>query len=383
MKIGINGRFLTKLYTGIGQHTYNLFKTMSQMYPEDKFVIVVPERVNINFPENVEIDLVPENFPGTAGMKKTYWEQRQVPAFLLQKKVDLIHIPYPANPWRKLRKPVCVTVHDTIPWTMPAYRKSFLTRLYQNKASHAVTKATHVFTVSEASKQEIIEICKVKPEKVSLSYNAPAAEFFKTASSEQKDSVLRKYNIDKNRPFFLYIGGYDDRKNVTTLVHVFLEKIAPYYEADLVLAGGKVHHSSLYDSYDKLTNPNYKGSVKLKGKLVRTGFIDQEDLPALYQSSFAFIHLSQKEGCNLPVLEAAVSKTPLIISEIRVHKEMIGESALYLEPHDEERLAHIMASLLIDPNNYKKQKERIQRYSCPFMWNKTAETVMEEYKKLI
>lgn len=383
MKIGVNGRFLTKLYTGIGQHTYHLFKTLAEKNPDDQFVVVVPERINLKFGNNVEILLVPESFPGTDGMKKTYWEQRQVPRFLLQQKVDLLHFPYPGNPWRRFKKPVCVTVHDTIPWTLGAYRNSVLTRLYQDKARKAVKRARHVFTVSKTSQEEIIEICKVNPEKISISYNAPAPEFFKTATQEQKDSVLRHYNLEKNRPFFLYIGGYDERKNVATLVRVFLEKIAPFYEVDLVLAGGKLHQSPLYDSYDKLTNPNQKGSVKLKGKLVRTGFVDQEDLPALYQSSFAFVHLSEKEGCNLPVLEAAVSKTPLIISDIAVHKEMMGESALYLPPHDEDRLAHIMASILIDPYNYQKQKQRIQSYVCPFSWEKTAEDVMAIYKKLV
>ena len=384
MKIGINARFLTKPYTGIGQHTKYLFSALAETHPEIRLVMVVPEEIDVHMPGNVEICVLKENFFGTAGMRKTYWEQRQVPRFLLQKQVDLVHFPYPSNPWNAFAKPVAVTVHDTIPWTSEIYRRSISTRLYQDTCRFAVKKADHVFTVSHVSEEEIIRLCSVPKEKISISFNAPAPMFFNNFSEEQKAGILQKYGVDPKRPFFFYIGGYDHRKNVQTLVSVFESAVAPNFGVDLVMAGGKNVDDILYASFDRLTNSGNRGNFEAqKGSVVMTGFVAEEDLPALYQSSLAFINLSEKEGCNLPLLEAAASKVPLIVSDIPVHHEMIGGYALYCKAHDETKFAELMTGLLSNKNFYDQQKQKISQYACPFSWNKTADQVYQAYQKLL
>ena len=147
--------------------------------------------------QNLEIAVIPEKFPGTAGMKKTYWEQVQLPAFFKARKVEAAYFPYPSNPWKGFSKPVVVTVHDTIPWTMPEYRKSVSTRLYQDRCRNAVSKADRVITVSESSKFEIMECCGVSGEKISVVYNAPAPHFAARASLERKKIILKKYGIEE------------------------------------------------------------------------------------------------------------------------------------------------------------------------------------------
>ena len=247
MKIGINGRFLTHPYTGIGQYTKHLFLTLARQNPDTRFILVTPENVGIETPQNMEISTVRENFPGTAGMRKTYWEQCQVPSFLKRKKVDLFHFPYPANPWRKLDKSVVVTVHDVIPWSEKAYRRQLSTRIYQNQCREALKHADHIFTVSEATKIELMGLDPFLPEeKISVACNAPDPIFFLPLEENQKKSVLKKYGINPERKYIFYIGGFDERKNVELLADVFLNYIAPHYEIDLVLTGGKSIRSSLY-----------------------------------------------------------------------------------------------------------------------------------------
>lgn len=386
MKIGVNARFLTKPFTGIGQHTRYLFAALAQQNPQDHFLMVtpenLPEHVQSSMPKNVEIIVIPEKFPGTAGMRKTYWEQKQVPAFFLQNQVDLAHFPYPSNPWRGFSKPTCVTVHDTIPWTLPAYRKSLASKLYHDRCKNAVKKADHIFTVSKASQKEIEEICSVPSEKISISSNAPAPVFFQKLPEDQKKSVLQKYGLDPLRPYFFYIGGFDERKNVHAILKVFHEKIAPLFDIDLVLAGGKSLQSGLYGSYDELTNLASRTNVEpQKGKIVPIGFVTEEDLPALYQSCFAFLSLSTKEGCNLPLLEAAVSGAVTVASDLPVHREMVGATGLFVAPHDESTFSEMVKKLFTDSNFYREQKQKFASYRCPFSWGKTAQEVMGIYRK--
>jgi glycosyltransferase involved in cell wall biosynthesis len=357
---------------------------MAGLNPDLKIVMAAPEAVEFSMPSNVEVHVIPEVFPGNAGMRKTYWEQRQLPKFFKKQQVDLVHFPYPANPWNGFEKPVAVTVHDTIPWESAAYRRSVTTRLYQDSCRFAVKKADHVFAVSEASRADIVRMCKVPADKISLTSNAPAPLFSQKFSQEARNAVLKRYGMDPSRKFLLYVGGYDERKNVATLVRVFRHSIAPFYDVDLVLAGGKSLEDPLYASFDLLTNKMPGGSLGLqRGKMVPTGFVAEDDLPALYQSAFVFVHLSEKEGCNLPLLEAAVSGTPILASDIPVHHEMVGRHVAFTPAHDEKAIAASLVRFLTDENFYSNQKQKVSNYVCPFLWTKTATEVLNVYKKLL
>ncbi len=385
MKIGVNARFLAKPFTGIGQHTQNLFQNLAEQNPNDEFILVTAEDVSkkVSFPKNVKVFFVPEKFPGTAGMKKTYWEQVQVPGFFKKMKVNLVHFPYPSNPWNGFNKPVFVTVHDTIPWTQQEYRKSFLTRIYQDRCRDAVAKADHVFTVSEASLKEIYKTCHVSKTKLSVTHNGISANFSKKSTEHERKTVLGSYGFNPDRKYLFYIGGYDARKNVELLVKVFNEKIAPFYDIDLVLAGGKSLQDSLYKSFDELTKSMDQNSLKYhKGKLMTTGFVPEKDLPALYQSAFAFISLSGNEGCNLPLLEAVASGVPVIASDIPVHHEMLGNVGLFCSL-DEKAVADKLIHLLTNEDFYKHQKQKVADHKIPFSWEKTAQEVMKVYKKFV
>lgn len=389
MKIGVNARFLNHPYTGIGQYTRYLFQALAKQNPDVQFLMVVPASAPIEFklPENAHIIVLPEKFPGSSGMRKTYWEQFQLPQFFAKHNVDLVHFPYPANPWNPRARngantPMVVTVHDTIPWVMPEYRRSFSTRLYQDRCKNALKLANRILTVSEASKFNVMETCKIPESKIKVIYNGVAPQFLKKIPAADRNKIIQKYGINPNRPFFLYTGGYDERKNVRMLIDVFIQKIAPHHEIDLVLAGGKSLQAKLYESFDYLTKKG--GSVNfssLKGKLVTTGFVEEEDFPALYQSCYAFVNLSRKEGFNLPLLEAAVSGAPIVCSNIPVHHEVVDNAAIFCNPEDEIALAEILSKLITNQNFYSGQKNL--NFVSPFSWDKSAREVMNIYKQLI
>ncbi len=392
MKIGINGRFLLKPYTGIGRYTRNLLFQMAKHFGDDEFVVVVPEEISdkvsfndgSNRPKNIKIIVLKEKFPGGASMKKTYWEQVQVPIFFEKKKVDLIHFPYPSNPWIKRKIPAVVTVHDTIPWVMSEYRKSFLTRLYQDRCKNAVKRADRIVTVSGSSKNDIHETCGIPSEDIYVIHNAVEDVFKTMLNPEEREKRLSKYDIEADRPFILYTGGFDARKNVESILKVFLEEIAPGHDIDLVVAGSKSLESKLYDSFDDLTKLQNNTSFKSnKGKIIVTGFIDETDLPALYQSAFTFINLSKKEGFNLPLLEALISRVPVIVSDLSVHHEVSGDNAIFCKYDDRKCLSFHLKKLLTDTAYYQKQKQKAESAEFDFSWETSAKATMQIYKSVI
>lgn len=380
MKIGINARFLTKPYTGIGQHTRYLFEAMARVLPSMNILMVTPQPVELSMPPNVKIQVLPEKFIGTAGMRKTYWEQRQVPRFFKEQQVDIAHFPYPSNPWTGFEKPVCVTVHDTIPWESAAYRRSMTTRLYQDSCRFAVKKADHIFTVSESSKHDVVRMCHVSDTKISLSHNAPAPHFFTKISEDAREKVLQKYGLDLRRRYFFYVGGYDERKNVNMLLDAYRRFIGSKYDVDLVLAGGKAVNDPLYESFDNIVHQPHSGRP---GSIHTTGFVEETDLPALYQSAFAFVNVSTKEGCNLPLLEALCSGTPVVTSDIPVHREMVGNHAVFVGTHNVDQLGAVMDQLLRDEQFFSARKHDALSYRCPFSWEESAKKVLAVYERLI
>lgn len=376
MIIGVNGRFLTKPFTGIGKYTRYLFTEMAGKNPGIEFKIAVPKSVDMYFPDNIEIIELKEKQFLPAGLKKTYWEQIQLPKLFKKMNVDLIHLPYPANKWGKSVKPQIVTVHDTIPWTEKDYSKSFLSKLYNNKVKNAVKNATETITVSNESKKEIIKVCKVHEKKIHVVYNAPFI-----ANEVPFESTLKKYPVLKKK-YLLYVGGFDARKNVEKMVLAFNDGVADIFDVNLVIVGGKALNTNLYKSYDDLTESKNRRTFESqdgKGQVIQLGFVEENDLSNIYDGALGLVNFSLKEGFNLPLIEAACRQIPVATSDIPVHKEVIGKYAIYASPKDEKSIAGAMTEIIKNKNLKQKCKD----YVCPYSWGKAAKETLEIYKKVI
>lgn len=361
MKIGINGRFLTKPFTGIGQYTFNLVKEMAVANPNNQYLLLVPESINQNFPKNVEVKVLAEKNLKLAGAKKTWWEQIQVPEFLKREKVDLAWFPYPCNPWSadwyKKGPRTIVSVHDCIPWMDKRYRSGALSKLYHSQSKKAVAKADLVLTVSGASLEDIVEVCGMPRKKIEVIYNDASAAYKKAPSKEYKEEILGRFSLKENG-YFLYVGGYDERKNVKELVEAWSD----FGKMPLVLAGGKVLGRNLYKSFD----------VASGGGLIKTGFMKEEELNVIYRGARAFVHLSEKEGFNIPILEAANCGTPMILSDIPVHKEVAEKAAIFVKDR-----AQVVAAMekMMDLEIQEEYSNRSKKLAQKYDWIKYAQAL--------
>lgn len=356
MKIGVNAKFLTKPYTGIAQYTRNLFAHLAKIDKKNRYILVVPEKVDgMKFPKNISIKILPENHIGSAGMRKTWWEQVTVPKYFKKNKFEVAFFPYPCNPWandwKKNKIKTIVTVHDCIPWMLKEYRKGFLSRMYHYQTKKAVKNADIVFTVSKASKEDIVKVCGVNNKKVHVVYN-DADDIFKKPISE-------KLNLKKHG-FFLYVGGYDVRKNVKYLVDEYDSKLP------LVLAGGALFKNKLYSSID----------VSKKQNIIKTGFLTEEKLAAMYRNCYAFINLSSYEGFNIPIIEAANCGAPLILSDIPVHREIAGNFAMYVNINHKSSLSAALEKIA-NPKIREKYCAKSLKLAKKYSWETSAHYVKD------
>jgi glycosyltransferase involved in cell wall biosynthesis len=365
MRIGINGRFLLKPFTGIGQHTINLVKELAKIDLKKEYVFFVMEKVGKEvtglFSKNVKFVILPEKKMPSAGAKKVWWEQIQLPEILLKEKFDVAFFPYPSNPWTndfyKKGIKTFVTVHDCLPWKYKHYTGGILSRMAHEQSKKAVSKADVVFTVSETSGKEIVKICKVKESRVFVIYN-DAGDIFKKAEDQKlAKKILTKFGIKKNE-FIFYCGGFDERKNVEKLVEEYSEFAKSNSGIPLVLAGGKALGNKLYESFDK-TKSEF-------GKIIKTGFLKEEELKSLYENCMAFVHLSREEGFNIPVVEAANCGAPLILSNTKIHKEIAKTNASFVNISKKYSCQKEMGKMLNSAYRSKfskKAKELSKKYS--------------------
>lgn len=382
MTIGINGRFLTEPLTGIGTYTYNLLEALGKIDRRTTYLITTPARPKqkIKLPKNFKIHIIPEKPLIIQGIKKLYWERSQIVKFFKKNKASLIHHLYPV-PLKKLKIPQVVTIHDVIPWVMPEYREKVQSSVYLDIIARTIKRAERLIAVSEETKKDANSCFKIPKSKITVARLAPA-EIFKKQNAV-RDSKRKAQNP---RPFILYAGGYDERKNVAMLLKVFREKIAPHFEIDLVPAGGKVREGSLYKSFEYASilqknddDDTIKHQRDLKGKIRFTGFVAQKELAALYRTCKVFCHLSKREGFNLPLIEAAASGAAIVASDIPVHREVMKSGALYADPDNPDAIAAQLLSLITDEKLRETYKKKSRARANVFDWTKTARKTKEVY----
>ncbi len=378
MKVGIQGRFLCEPYTGIGQYTENLLNAMVKQRKDIEWIVVVPKKIpkQVKIPRKVRVIVAPEkeNLP-SASLRKFHWEQIQAPRIFKNEKVDVAHYPYPCNPrfpGRKSPKTI-VTVHDIIPWVRPEYRRRLRTRLYQKNSKKALEKADRIICVSRTTAIALSNHIQFPYQRIAVVHEDASPIFSK-----------RTRNYRHAKPFLLYVGGYDGRKNVLRLVEAYKEYIAPKFEVDLILVGAKSSKMSHYTALSRLRkllkNPTINvPKKKMRGKVVMTPLLPAQKLASYYRACLGFVNVSLAEGFNIPLLEAASCAAPIITSDIPIHLEIVGRNGRFCNPLSTKDIGENLISFVRSESVQKRLKEAAVNLAKRYSWEKAATETLDLY----
>jgi glycosyltransferase involved in cell wall biosynthesis len=381
MRLGINGFFWNRETTGSGQYIHHLVEGLLHLPVGPESVLFRPGRGDQHRNAMATSGRMQEFFlappiPLTENLSKVWFEQISFPRACLDQQIDVAHVPYFAPPFRNARS-VVVTIHDLIPLVLPAYRGSFLVRLYTRLVAAGARQARAIIADSEASRQDILDLLNVPPAQVHVVHLA-ASEMFKPVGDAQTLKMTReKYNLPQE--YILYLGGFDQRKNVATLILAFARIIENTgVKSHLVIAGRLPTQNSAFF-------PDPRPAVESAGVRERVRFISwvpEEDKPALYSSAEMFVFPSLYEGFGLPPLEAMSCGTAVIASDRGSLPEIVGEAGLLVDPLDVDGLAAAMTALAEDEGRRTqlaaKGMDRAQRFS----WQKTVAETLEVYRSV-
>lgn len=263
--------------------------------------------------------------------------------------------------------PTAVILYDLIPLI---YSKIYLENpvvghWYRNKIAH-LQNADLLLSISESSGQEAIEYLGFDQQRVCNISTAADDHLQPAAVTDEELSYLAKqYGL--LRPFVMYIGGIDHRKNIETL-------IAAYAELPVDLR--KNHQLAVICSiqqFDKERLLNLAAEAGLfKDELILTGYVPEEDLLTCYRSCKFFVFPSWHEGFGLPVLEAMQCGRAVIASNASSLPEVIGRNDALFDPYDTNSIAQKMKQLLIDDTFREELEYHGLEQARKFSWNNSA-----------
>ena len=347
MRIGIDGFPLTREKTGVGHYTRELTSALTSVSPADEFQLVMPS--------------------GGRG-----WWLYGLPRYCKRASLDLFHGTNFAIPlWG--RCPSVLTIHDLSLLLYPETHEPHLVRRARRNLPLMLRRAAAVITPSEAVKREVCEVLKVRPDRVAAIPEAARAVFHRVSVSEAS-AVRQRFGIEDQ--FILFVGTIEPRKNLLNLFRAVDEIYrTTSLRPQLVIAGGEGWLTEDLHAYMK--------SMDSKERLVFTGYLEDEDLRALYSACSVFVYPSLYEGFGLPLLEAMACGAPVVTSNVPSIVETVGNVARLISPTDFRDLAEKVAGLLHDEAEREKRSAAGIEHVKQFSWEKTAAATLELYRAVV
>ncbi len=370
LRVGIDGRVLMHYeMRGFARYTVELCRAMKEIAGRDvELISFSPEPVAREFLRL--LDITPVVFKAS---REILWEQVELPRQLAKERIDVFHVTTNRGlPYRRVAKYV-VTCHDIID-RLPQYSDGETTRgALRKRYADFISRhsADRFVTVSEFSKRDICRFHRLPPERVLVVYNGAGERFYEQLPDERIAEVGRKYGLQGE--YFLFLAGFDKRKNAAALVEAFAQ--LPHDLPPLVLAGD---HKWEFARVAELI-----AALGLDDRISCPEQVADEELPAIYQGAIALVHPSRYEGFGLQLVEAMASGIPVLASDVTSLPEVLGGCGLLFDPENPASIARAMERVGRDPELRKALAERGRQRARSFSWDNAARQILNLYCELL
>lgn len=378
MKIGVDASCWSNR-RGFGRFTRELLRALLEADTENRYVLLM-DPYSSSFPDlppQASRTVVPTQQPPTLAaaaeghrslgdilrMSRATWG-----------KFDLFFFPAVYSYFPLLGGAKCVVVfHDAIAERHPQLTfPDARARLFWNaKCWLARHQADVIVTVSQHSRDTLIEQWRLDPASVRVISEAPSSIFRPLPAAAERARLLARLKLPPDTRYLIYVGGISPHKNLEMLVDVFSRLVQRPACSDLkLLLVGDCRKDVFYSSFSRISGMvNARGQ---SGSIFFTDYVPDEELVHLYNGALALVFPSLEEGFGLPAVEAMACGTPVIASNAGSLPETVGEGGLFFDPRAAEELEAALLRVLDDEDLRRELSARALRRAGQFSWKQAA-----------
>jgi glycosyltransferase involved in cell wall biosynthesis len=300
-------------------------------------------------------------------LTKRQWESCVPSVASVMFRADVLHFPWNGNVPRLVgKRTVVTTLHDVLPLVLPDHFASQNEeRDYRRRIQRDIDRTDLLVTDSTYSRDQIVNNFRprVVPMVIPLASTLPSLDRVGTSKSAPYGK------------FFLYVGGYNQRKGLVSLLRLFLKlKEEGRIASTLVITGQKKFITQEFETL-------IEGGVR-EGWVAELGYVSDPVLASLYRDSMALIFPSKFEGFGLPPLEAMSLGCPVITTRGTAIPEVCGEAAYYIDPDDPKEFAQSLIDLETQPHIRPDLRAKGLQQATKFSWTRSAELFLESLDKV-
>lgn len=372
MRIGIDARFYSSSFTGIGRYVFELIENICALDPINEYVLFFnnPEFGAFAPPRKNVTKILADSPHYSLGEQFHFWR------VLERANLDLMHFTH-FNAPILYRKPSIVTIHDLTLSFYPGKKMAGpLLRFAYNMVLHSITKRSKsVIAVSENTKRDLIRLTGTPEEKIRVIHLGVNPQFHCIADTRMIGEFRRRMGLAE--PYLLYTGVWRNHKNLVNLIRAFgILKNKHNFRGWLVITGKE-------DPW----YPEVKQAVKdlhLEGEVRFTGLVPDEDLVLLYNGALMFVLPSLYEGFGLPALEAFACGLPVAATNTSSIPEVCGDgNAVFFDPKNPQDMAEKIAAVYTDSGRMEELRARGLARAKEFSWQRMASQTLDIYKSYV
>ena len=358
MRIGIDARALVGQRRGIGNYLYNILLNLKELDQKNEYVLYSHKDFALPFAADRFTKRIGSGVTTAIG---TAWLQTQGLKFIRSDNLDVfwgVGSVLPFGLPKDIKK--IITVYDLVYLHFSSTMNKWNILVHRLFHRRSMAKADLVVTISDTVAGEIKAAFPELSPKVQRIYCGVDPRYRARDKRSAREYVAKNYQIDGD--YLLAVATLEPRKNLALLIKAFagFKSQNPALHVKLAVVGAKGwKYPSLFHTVH---------SLGLESSIIFLGYVPDEDLPYLYSAASLFLFPSVYEGFGLPILEAAMSKTPLMLSDIPVFREIAGSAAVYFDPRNARQLAEKISAWFAKPDINNRLAADLAKYS----WKKTA-----------
>lgn len=280
-------------------------------------------------------------------------------------KADLFHI---SSQFREPPKglPLSATIYDFTVWLVPELHPEANIRADKHLAATVFKRAKGLIAISQSTRLDAVRLLGLDPERIEVIYPGVNEAYFHAATARP---------LRPPRPYVLFVGTIEPRKNVDLLLDAYLQLSDSLREKfDLVIAGpfGWKSERTLARLREPAENVRY------------LGYVPESEMPALMAGASVVAYPSLYEGFGLPVAEAMACGVPVITSAVSSLPEVVGDAGLLIDPHSVSDLRNALDRMLSSPSLRQNLGQcGAQRAQELFRWPVCAQRSLKFFEKVI